>query len=180
MTAGSGTCWRFCGMAGGSAFDIVFGGFTMLEEPAGLDMAQRPVGLSQMACGAECLNLVAALALMLPAVGLEAMRIPVVQFVDIFNKVIARMAFAAESLRMMAGCTILPTEFGRKLMLMLPPGLMKQRANLILPGMACGASGRGSNAVMTSETGPGIPHGRVIRGIQRSSLPVDIGMTGKT
>ncbi len=118
----------------------------------------------------------ATLAFILLAVGIETMRKTIVQFVNIFYEVIARMAFAAESLRMMAGSTIFPSKFGGELMLMLEPELMKKRANLILPGMACGAPGRGSNAVVTSETRLGIPHRRVICGIQRSSLLIDIGM----
>jgi hypothetical protein len=133
-----------------------------------------------MACGAECLGFMTALAFMLLAAGIETMRITIVQFVNIFYEVIARVAFAAESLRMMAGSTIFPSKFGGELMFVPESGLMKKRANLILPGMACGASGRGSNAVVTSETRPGVPHRRVICGIQRSSFPVDIGMTRKT
>jgi hypothetical protein len=163
-------------MAGSAAFDIVFGSFTMLKEPAGPYVAQGSVGLHQMADCAECLSLMATLTLILLAVGIEAMRKTVVEFVNIFYEVISRVAFAAESFRMMAGSTIFPSEFGGKLMFMLETGLMEKRANLILAEMACGASGRGSNAVVTSETRLGIPHRRVIRGIQRGSLLIDIGM----
>ena len=133
-----------------------------------------------MAYRAECLSFMAALTLILLAIGVETVRITVVQLVDIFNEVIARVAFTAESLRMMAGSAIFPSKFGGKFMFMFESGIMKQLANLILTGMACYASGRGCNPVVTSETGLGIPHRRVICGIQRGSLLVDIGMTRKT
>ncbi len=122
----------------------------------------------------------AALTLMLLTVGFETMRITEIQLVDIFNEVIARVAFAAESLRMMAGSASFPPQFGGKFMFMFESGIMKQLANLILTGMTCYASGRRCNPVVTSETGLGIPHRRVICGIQRGSLPVDISMTRKT
>jgi hypothetical protein len=78
-----------------------------------------------MAYRAECLRLVAALALILFAIDIEAMRITVIQFVNIFYEVLTRVAFAAESLRMMAGSTIFPSKFRGKLMFVLESRLMK-------------------------------------------------------
>ncbi len=78
-----------------------------------------------MANCTECLRLMAALALILLAIDIEAMRITVIQFVNIFYEVIACVAFAAESLRMMAGSTISPSKFRGKLMFVLESRLMK-------------------------------------------------------
>ena len=111
---------------------------------------------------------------MLPTVGLEAMRKPVVQFVDIFNKVVARVALAAESLRMMAGSTIFPSELSGKLMLMLPTGLMYQQRHFCRPGMAQGTFGRRPCAIVTLET---VIHCRIVRGCQLCGCLVHIYMT---
>ena len=113
-------------MAGGAVFDIVFGSLTVFEEPADLYMAQGPVGLCKMACLAECLSLVAGLALVLLAVGIEAVRITVIQFMNCPQKIVPRMALATECFGLVAGSATPASQVGGELVLVFPSGIVYQ------------------------------------------------------